>query len=229
MKFITISIYISLCILFVGCKKTNSSTNEMCNCSVESIEDELELLCLKSKNDSMTLSMEITSDNMVNDYNYRYLGSLQVSSRMFEVLQKTVLSGQYKDAQRALVSIRFFTNGNLFGEYTGLNNFYSVKISSNNICIYNVETRSSKKINMKDSIPQLLFFHYNDKDSSSCGDLFLLSQELVFLCSLDIICITALLFSTTLCNYLVLSFQEYGKRTNIHCKHISCCVRKPFI
>ena len=71
MKFITISIYISLCILFVGCKKTNSSTNEMCNCSVESIEDELELLCLKSKNDSMTLSMEITSDNMVNDYNYR--------------------------------------------------------------------------------------------------------------------------------------------------------------
>lgn len=25
---------------------------------------------------------------------------------------------------------------------------------------------------MKDSIPQLLFFHYNDKDSSSCGDLF---------------------------------------------------------
>ena len=92
MKFITISIYISLCILFVGCKKTNSSTNEMCNCSVESIEDELEMLCLKSKNDSMTLSMEITSDNMVNDYNYRYLGSLQVSSRMFEVLQKTVLS-----------------------------------------------------------------------------------------------------------------------------------------
>lgn len=69
-------------------QKTNSSTNEMCNCSVESIEDELELLCLKSKNDSMTLSMEITSDNMVNDYNYRYLGSLQVSSRMFEVLQK---------------------------------------------------------------------------------------------------------------------------------------------
>lgn len=105
MKFITISIYISLCILFVGCKKTNSSTNEMCNCSVESIEDELEMLCLKSKNDSMTLSMEITSDNMVNDYNYRYLGSLQVRSRMFEVLQKKVLSGQYKDAQRALVSI----------------------------------------------------------------------------------------------------------------------------
>lgn len=46
------------------------------------------------------------------------------------------------------------------------------------------------------------------------------------LCRLDIICITALLFSTTLCNYPVLSFQEYGKRTNIHCKHISCCIRK---
>ena len=36
------------------------------------------------------------------------------------------------------------------------------------------------------------------------------------LCRLDIICITALLFSTTLCNYPVLSFQEYGKRTNIY-------------
>ena len=123
MKFITISIYISLCILFVGCKKTNSSTNEMCNCSVESIEDELELLCLKSKNDSMTLSMEITSDNMVNDYNYRYFGLITSKQQSVWGVTKTVLSGQYKDAQRALVSIRFFTNGNLFGEYTGLNNF----------------------------------------------------------------------------------------------------------
>ena len=54
----------------------------------------------------------------------------------------------------------------------------------------------------------------------------LLSQELVFLCSLDIICITALLFSTTLCDYPVLSFQEYGKRTYIHCKHASFRVGK---
>ena len=53
-----------------------------------------------------------------------------------------------------------------------------------------------------------------------------ISEVLCYLlCRLDIICITALLFSTTLCNYPVLSFQEYGKRTNIYCKHISCCVR----
>ena len=43
-----------------------------------------------------------------------------------------------------------------------------------------------------------------------------ISEVLCYLlCRLDIICITALLFSTTLCNYPVLSFQEYGKRTNI--------------
>ena len=40
-----------------------------------------------------------------------------------------------------------------------------------------------------------------------------ISEVLCYLlCRLDIICITALLFSTTLCNYPVLSFQEYGKR-----------------
>jgi hypothetical protein len=44
-----------------------------------------------------------------------------------------------------------------------------------------------------------------------------ISEVLCYLlCRLDIICITALLFSTTLCNYPVLSFQEYGKRTNIY-------------
>ena len=54
-----------------------------------------------------------------------------------------------------------------------------------------------------------------------------ISEVLCYLlCSLDIICITALLFSTTLCNYPVLSFQEYGKRTNIHCKHASFRVGK---
>ena len=44
-----------------------------------------------------------------------------------------------------------------------------------------------------------------------------ISEVLCYLlCRLDIICITALLFSTTLCNFPVLSFQEYGKRTNIY-------------
>lgn len=55
-----------------------------------------------------------------------------------------------------------------------------------------------------------------------------ISEVLCYLlCRLDIICITALLFSTTLCNYPVLSFQEYGKRTNIHERiHVSCRVGK---
>ena len=40
-----------------------------------------------------------------------------------------------------------------------------------------------------------------------------ISEVLCYLlCRLDIICITALLFSTTLCNYPVLSFQEYAKK-----------------
>ena len=47
-----------------------------------------------------------------------------------------------------------------------------------------------------------------------------ISEVLCYLlCRLDIICITALLFSTTLCNYPFLSFQEYesmAKRTYIY-------------
>ena len=66
MKFITISIYISLCILFVGCKKTNSSTNEMCNCSVESIEDELEMLCLGTFSKYYKISQLIHTQNVAN-------------------------------------------------------------------------------------------------------------------------------------------------------------------
>lgn len=177
MKFMTISLYASLCILLISCKKATPSTNEKSNCSMDSLERNIEAICLNSKNNSMTFSMNTTTENMINDYKYRYLGSLQVNSRRFDVIQETVLSGQYKDSQRAIVSIRLFTDGKYYGEYVGLNNFYSVKISSNNICIYNAETKSSAKFNMKDSIPKLLFFPYDNKNRSSSGDLFYFNKK----------------------------------------------------
>lgn len=172
MKFITICIYVFLSVQFISCKKVASSTREMPHNSMENIETKLETLCLNSKNDSMVFSMKITYDSYINDYIYKYLGLLQVNKRCFEVLQKTVFSGQNKDSQRASVFIRFFSNEKLYGEYAGLNNFYSIKISSNIISIYNADVRSCSRFEIKDSIPQLLFFPYNNKDSSSSGEKF---------------------------------------------------------
>ena len=89
-----------------------------------------------------------------------------------EVIQQKILSGQYQDSQRAAVSIRLFLKGKLYGEFTGLNNFYKIKITSNTLCLYNYETKSRSIFELKDSIPNLLFFPYNNKDSLSSGDIF---------------------------------------------------------
>ena len=49
---------------------------------------------------------------------------------------------------------------------------YNRKITSNTLCLYNYETKSRSIFELKDSIPNLLFFPYNDKDSLSSGDIF---------------------------------------------------------
>jgi hypothetical protein len=172
MRLITICVYATLIALFAGCKEATPTTNDASNNSMENIETKLEALCLNSQNDSITFSINTTPDCYICNYDYKYLGLLQVNKRNFEVLQKTVLSGQNKDSLRASVSLRFFENGNLYGEYLGLNNFYSIRVSSNTICIYNSETKSSNKFEIKDSIPEKLLFPYNDNNSSSTGDLF---------------------------------------------------------
>lgn len=172
MKLITICVYATLITLCAGCKKATPATTAVPNDSLKNIETKLEALCLNSQNDSVTFSINTQADCYICNYNYKYLGLLQVKKRIFNVLQKTVLSGQNKDSLKASVSIRFFENGKLYGEYLGLNNFYSIRVSSNSICIYNNETKSGNQFEIKDSIPQKLFFPYNSKDSSSAGDLF---------------------------------------------------------
>ena len=139
---------------------------------MEKYETELEKLCLESHNDSVTYSIRIKTEDLTNDYEYKYLGSLKIKKNNFKVIQQKILSGQYQDSQRAAVSIRFFLKGKLYGEFTGLNNFYKIKITSNTLCLYNYETKSRSIFELKDSIPNLLFFPYNDKDSLSSGDIF---------------------------------------------------------
>ena len=141
MKIVTFCIYITICFLIIGCKKSTSTIRDNAYDSVEKYETELEKLCLESHNGSVTYSIRIKTEDLTNDYEYKYLGSLKIKKNNFKVIQQKILSGQYKDSQRAAVSIRLFLKGKLYGEFTGLNNFYSVKISSNNICIYNVETK----------------------------------------------------------------------------------------
>ena len=83
----------------------------MPNSSMENAALKLEALCMNSQDSSVTFSMKTKSEDFICNYDYKYLGLLQVNSNRFEVLQKTVLSGQNKDALRASVSIRLFLNG----------------------------------------------------------------------------------------------------------------------
>ena len=172
MKIVTFCIYITICFLIIGCKKSTSTIRDNAYDSVEKYETELEKLCLESHNGSVTYSIRIKTEDLTNDYEYKYLGSLKIKKNNFKVIQQKILSGQYQDSQRAAVSIRLFLKGKLYGEFTGLNNFYKIKITSNTLCLYNYETKSRSIFELKDSIPNLLFFPYNDKDSLSSGDIF---------------------------------------------------------
>ena len=171
-KIVTFCIYITICFLIIGCKKSTSTIRDNAYDSVEKYETELEKLCLESHNGSVTYSIRIKTEDLTNDYEYKYLGSLKIKKNNFKVIQQKILSGQYQDSQRAAVSIRLFLKGKLYGEFTGLNNFYKIKITSNTLCLYNYETKSRSLYELKDSIPNLLFFPYNDKDSLSSGDIF---------------------------------------------------------
>ena len=160
MKIVTFCIYITICFLIISCKKSTSTIRDNAYDSVEKYETELEKLCLESHNGSVTYSIRIKTEDLTNKKNN------------FKVIQQKILSGQYQDSQRAAVSIRLFLKGKLYGEFTGLNNFYKIKITSNTLCLYNYETKSRSIFELKDSIPNLLFFPYNDKDSLSSGNIF---------------------------------------------------------
>ena len=133
MKIVTFCIYITICFLIIGCKKSTSTIRDNAYDSVEKYETELEKLCLESHNGSVTYSIRIKTEDLTNDYEYKYLGSLKIKKNNFKVIQQKILSGQYQDSQRAAVSIRLFLKGKLYGEFTGLNNFYKIKSTAENI------------------------------------------------------------------------------------------------
>lgn len=87
MKIVTFCIYITICFLIIGCKKSTSTIRDNAYDSVEKDETELEKLCLESHNGSVTYSIRIKTEDLTNDYEYKYLGSLKIKKNNFKVIQ----------------------------------------------------------------------------------------------------------------------------------------------
>ena len=83
MKIVTFCIYITICFLIIGCKKSTSTIRDNAYDSVEKYETELEKLCLESHNGSVTYSIRIKTEDLTNDYEYKYLGSLKIKKNNF--------------------------------------------------------------------------------------------------------------------------------------------------
>lgn len=88
MKIVTFCIYITICFLIIGCKKSTSTIRDNAYDSVEKYETELEKLCLESHNGSVTYSIRIKTEDLTNDYEYKYLGSLKIKKNKFKVTQQ---------------------------------------------------------------------------------------------------------------------------------------------
>lgn len=96
--------------LFVCC--TNGSRNKNINTSysIDDVVGDLEEMCLTYQNKNIVFSLKERTNTLVNDYQLKFLGSLQLENTHYELLQKTILSGQEFDSQRASVSIVLFSN-----------------------------------------------------------------------------------------------------------------------
>lgn len=145
--------------LLIGC--TNSNQEQGHSVSTLDAVGQLETTCLASRNRDLTFSLKERTSVLKNDYEITYLGSVKTKNIHFDLLRKTTLSGQEPDAQRANVSIMLFTNNNIYGEYTGLNNYYSVSVNSNALCIYNQTTNHTTEFNLSDSTPSGDIFYFN--------------------------------------------------------------------
>lgn len=88
MKIVTFCIYITICFLIIGCKKSTSTIRDNAYDSVKKYETELEKLCLESHNGSVTYSIRIKTEDLTNDYEYKYLGSLKIKKNNFKVIQQ---------------------------------------------------------------------------------------------------------------------------------------------
>lgn len=96
MKIITICIYTTICFLMVGCKKSTSTIREYD--TVENYATELEKLCLKCHDDSVTFSFKTKEEGYITEYDFKYLGSLKIKRDNFKVIQRTILSGLLPEA-----------------------------------------------------------------------------------------------------------------------------------
>ena len=76
--------------------------------TVENYATELEKLCLKCHDYSVTFSFKTKEEGYITEYDFKYLGSLKIKRDNFKVIQRTILSGQLQEALRANVSIRLF-------------------------------------------------------------------------------------------------------------------------
>lgn len=88
MKIVTFCIYITICFLIIGCQKSTSTIRDNAYDSVEKYETELEKLCLESHNGSVTYSIRIKTEDLTNDYEYKYLGSVKIKKNNFKVIQQ---------------------------------------------------------------------------------------------------------------------------------------------
>lgn len=170
MKIITICIYTTVCFLMVGCKKSTSTIREYD--TVENYATELEKLCLKCHDDSVTFSLKTKEEGYITECDFKYLGSLKIKRDNFKVIQRTILSGQLPKALRANVSIKLFLKGKLYGEYTGFDKLHKIKVVSNTLCLYDSRTKTKAFFKLKDSIPNNLYFPHEETDSGLIGEMF---------------------------------------------------------
>lgn len=174
MKKLQLTMYIVVLFLF-ACRNNKQKT-----ITYNSIDDavaKLEAVCLASHNSNRIFSIEERNQGCKNNYEIVYLGHLKTKNAQFELLQKTILSGQEQDARRANVSLMLFENDKLYGEYTELNNFYSVSVKSNTLIIHNKLIHRISKIKICDSIPVQLFLPYTCTDSVLNGDMLYLTRK----------------------------------------------------
>ena len=176
MKIFLIIIFIVVSLFHIGCTTNQQhETQNTCD-SIDNMLSQLETICLEYKNENVVLSLKIREKAIINDYNIKYLGSIQVGEKSFEILEKYTLSGQEVDAQRANISIMLFFNNKLYGEYIGLNNNYSVSVLQSKLTILNKETNNTTQFEMLDSIPDQLFIPYSTEDSIQKGDILYLNK-----------------------------------------------------
>lgn len=154
----------------VGCKKNTSTIREYD--TVENCATELEKLCLKCHDDSVTFSFKTKKEGYITEYDFKYLGSLKIKRDNFKVIQRTILSGLLPEALRANVSLRLFLKGKLYGEYTGFDMLHKIKVVSNTLCLYDSRTKTKAFFKLKDSIPNNLYFPHEENDSELIGEMF---------------------------------------------------------